>query len=192
MPSRPWKSSVSWSVPPSNMEWSWSRSGATRRGAGLRGCGRGGRPADRSRYHPAVPDSRSHDPGSGCLPVRGGARHGVGRPEGLSPRLTSTGSAGNGLRLHRSRRLRCAAIRGKAVAGALERVTELVDSVPLSWNSGMFCVRADVAREASSVHAPDVLRAFEANVAPARVLEGRHEWRRAGRSRVQPGARHFD
>ncbi|MEK7948531.1 mannose-1-phosphate guanylyltransferase/mannose-6-phosphate isomerase [Pigmentiphaga sp. YJ18] len=58
----------------------------------------------------------------------------------------------------------------------LERATEFVDSGRYLWNSGMFCVRADVAREALSTHAPDVLRAADESVAAARVLEGRNEW----------------
>ncbi|WP_132980558.1 mannose-1-phosphate guanylyltransferase/mannose-6-phosphate isomerase [Pigmentiphaga sp. D-2] len=57
-----------------------------------------------------------------------------------------------------------------------ERAQEFLASGRYLWNSGMFCVRADVAEAELKLHAADVWQFVEQSAASARVLEGRHEW----------------
>jgi len=58
----------------------------------------------------------------------------------------------------------------------LERAQAFVDSGRYLWNSGMFCVRADVAGQELKQHAPEVLEAVQLSIAAGRTLEGHREW----------------
>ncbi|AZG10472.1 mannose-1-phosphate guanylyltransferase/mannose-6-phosphate isomerase [Pigmentiphaga sp. H8] len=59
---------------------------------------------------------------------------------------------------------------------SLDRAQEFLASGRYLWNSGMFCVRADVAEEELKQHAPEAWQAAEQSLAAGRTLEGQHEW----------------
>lgn len=59
---------------------------------------------------------------------------------------------------------------------SFDRAQEFLASGRYLWNSGMFCVRADVAEEELKRHAPDAWQAAEQSLAAGRTLEGQHEW----------------
>lgn len=60
-----------------------------------------------------------------------------------------------------------------------ETAQAFLDSGRFLWNSGMFCVRADIAREELQLHCPEVLDAARRSVASGRYLEGQGEWQLA-------------